>query len=500
MNNLQPVHHTWSFITDLPSDWRTTLANPETTALVQAWQQQAGELREKDLYKAFLAKLRREWAIETGVIEGAYDLSEGATKTLIEKGLDASLISHGDTSGSPDRVFATIRDHHQAILGLYQFISGQRQLGISYIKELHQALMAHQERYAARDTLGNLVERDLPRGQWKTLPNNVEHVDGTAFEYCPPEHVAQEMEHLVAFHLQHTRDGVPPDIEAAWLHHRFTLIHPFTDGNGRVARCLATLVFLKAEWLPLVITRNDREPYISAIREADRGSLKPLVDFFGNLQREAIRTALSLADEMLAEETFDASTAIQGVLDSAQAKLKQQTAAPPPEIAQAFRIAESLVQILASRLHDVANQVHDTLSAANTGYNAHMYFPPRHSPEVERYCYHISEWGKRWDYFANLSAYQAWAVLVIEAEGKTEFLFSFHGIGRGATGVLGCAAMAYTKGWTEAGENAIGDVVSLTNSPFGFTYLDEPDEVQKRFRDWLDRCIVCGLHNWQNTL
>ena len=33
------------------------------------------------------------------------------------------------------------------------------------------------------------------------------------------------------------------EIEATWLHHRFTQIHPFQDGNGRVARALASLVF-----------------------------------------------------------------------------------------------------------------------------------------------------------------------------------------------------------------------------------------------------------------
>ena len=43
-----------------------------------------------------------------------------------------------------------------------------------------------------------------------------------------------------------------PEVEAAWLHHRFGQIHPFQDGNGRVARALATMIFLRAGFVPLV--------------------------------------------------------------------------------------------------------------------------------------------------------------------------------------------------------------------------------------------------------
>ena len=57
---------------------------------------------------------------------------------------------------------------------------------------------------------------------------------------------------------------------AAWVRHRFTQIHPFQDGNGRVARLLATLVFSRAEWLPLVVRRDDRVRYLDALEAADK--------------------------------------------------------------------------------------------------------------------------------------------------------------------------------------------------------------------------------------
>ncbi len=265
-----PISHQWVHIEDLAENW-SDLKDSQIDALMGAWREQLAQLRGKQEYSEFLTRMRRQWAIETGVIERLYDLSAGATKTLIEKGLDAALISHQDTDGNPADVMAMIKDQHAAIEGLYQFISGDRPLGTSYIKELHRTLTEHQMTYEARDTLGNQVLRRLPKGEWKMFPNNVVGPEDFRFEFCPPEHVASEMDSLLKMHDEHVRWGVPCYVEAAWLHHRFTLIHPFTDENGRVARCLATLVFLKEEWFPLVVTRSDRDEYIKALRQADGG-------------------------------------------------------------------------------------------------------------------------------------------------------------------------------------------------------------------------------------
>ena len=69
--------HAWEPISDLPDQWGTSLASSNTASLVQAGQDQERKLRRKDLYKNFVEKLKRKWAIETGVIEGLYSLSEG---------------------------------------------------------------------------------------------------------------------------------------------------------------------------------------------------------------------------------------------------------------------------------------------------------------------------------------------------------------------------------------------------------------------------------------
>ena len=66
------------------------------------------------------------------------------------------------------------------------------------------------------------------------------------------------MDSLIELHRNH--HDVAPEVEAAWLHHRFTQIHPFQE-NGRIARALATLIFVKAE-LPLVVRDSERDKYM----------------------------------------------------------------------------------------------------------------------------------------------------------------------------------------------------------------------------------------------
>jgi Fic family protein len=484
----------WSHITDLPSDWKLSLRNSQTEALADTWNEQQDELRERGSYKYFLNKLKRQWSIETGVIEGAYAISDGATRTLIEKGLDAALISHGETNEDPVSVVAKIQDHHRAIEGLYDFVSGNRELTLFYIKELHSVLMNNQRTYLGRDQFGNMQPRELPIGNWKSLPNNVEHPDGGRFEFCPPEHVQSEMERLIMMHNLHITDGVPADVQAAWLHHRFAVIHPFTDGNGRVARCLATLVLLKAHWLPLVITRTDRIEYIDALRAADAGDLKRLVECIGTLQRKAIREAISLG-----EQATEEAQAFESILSAVTQKFSQRRQADQELRAQARSIADSLFQSANNSIASKASQIASAIKMEDKLFNAYLTNGENESNKGKYYYKQIIEAARHYQYFANLNIYHAWSSLVIMTNRRAEILVSIHGIGGGKSGVFGCTAMFFTKD-TEDDQTQISDYEPLGPEPFEFSYTENGSDVQRRFTRWLDSVILKGLQRWQNTI
>ena len=141
-----PVGYKWHPIEDLGEDPKS-LTDGELESLKRVWTNQKDEMIQLGTLEEFEKRLRREWSIETGIIEGVYTLDRGVTRTLIVKGIDAAFIPHGATNRDPELVGRIIQDHYEALEGMFAFVGGQRQLSTSYLKELHAALLRNQETY-----------------------------------------------------------------------------------------------------------------------------------------------------------------------------------------------------------------------------------------------------------------------------------------------------------------------------------------------------------------
>jgi Fic family protein len=487
--------HEWSPIEDLPSDW-ATLASKELPALVKVWHEQADRLRDSQAYRDYLDRLQRQLAIETGIIERLYTIDRGVTQLLIEKGIDEIYIPHGSTDRPASEVIAIIRDHETAVEGVFAYISKKTPLTKAYLRELHKVLTAHQHEVEAVNMEGQPIRVTLLRGDWKKWPNNPTRRE-TAWlhEYCPPEHVNSEIDNLIKWQRILSEKGVPPEVEAAWLHHRFTQIHPFQDGNGRVARCLATLVFLKAEWFPLVITRDDRQVYISALEAGDGGNLKPLVDFFASRQKRAFVQSLSLSEEVLAR-----GAQVKQVLESARETIHARLTTQAQTYAGVNDIADSLHSLLVERLSAVAIEVSQIVREYDNSYDSWSTNAAFGTLHDFYHRYQIIQNARSMEYFANTNAYKAWATVMIQTSIRTELLFSIHGLGQRPRGILVCAAMAYRREPTETNESRIDDIQSLSGDLFEFTYLDDVEAVKIRVKQWLEECLVSGLEYWRKEL
>lgn len=488
------MSHSWRPIVDLPEPW-TDLANPQVKTVIDVWHQRSEELKSKEAFKAFLVKLRRQWAIETGVLERLYTLSEGATRVLIEHGLDSALLSHNDTDKAPDYVMNLIRDQHAVIEGLYQFISGERALSKSYIRELHQALTTHQSTYDAVDSLGRSVTMEMVRGQWKNYPNNVQLQDGSVFEFCPPEHVESEMDAMIAMHCVHVSEGVTPEVEAAWLHHRFTLIHPFVDGNGRVARALATLILLRANWLPLVVTREDKAAYLESLRSADAGELSSLIGFIGELQRRGVRQALSLSEDVERE-----ATAIKGILSAVTQRFAKRRQDLLKQYQRAVVTADAMFELTRHRVEEVCVEIEKTIKKEKPSYNVRTDIGRRGEHKAAWNRWQIVQCARQLGYYADLQAHPAWVELRIETEDWVGVLIAFHGIGHEWSGLIGVAPMAYRKGLGETGVREVVEIKPLATEPFEIGFTGDPIEIEQRFRKWLEDALIAGLQYWQQSV
>ncbi|NMM64353.1 Fic family protein [Clostridium sp. P21] len=106
----------------------------------------------------------------------------------------------------------------------------------------------------------------------------------------PPEHflVPQEMEDLIKWYDEN-KNKLHPVILAAEFHHKFTFIHPFTDGNGRCGRLLMNLILMRNGYPITVIRMEDRNEYMSALEKA---SVENDLEDFINIIAEAVNRSL----------------------------------------------------------------------------------------------------------------------------------------------------------------------------------------------------------------
>lgn len=471
--------HKWKPIEDLPDDFDKSADN-ELREFSDAWDVLKDNLDQEEL-RRFNDELKREWSIETGQIEGAYNLSRGTTETLIKRGIDEQWISHQD--GDSAKIAAILHDHENVINGLFDFIKETREISTSYIKELHAALMRNQHTAVGVDQFGKKGEIPLLRGEYKKRPNNPKTPRGETHEYCPPEHTASEMDRLLEMHEEHVRLGVPPLAEAAWLHHRFVQIHPFQDGNGRVVRCLATLVLIKAGLFPLVIRRGEeREKYIDTLEAADNGDLLPLVNLLADLQKEFFANASRIAGKIRYETT------IGSVIKSAAEKL-QQRLQQEQDIQEIYENARITADNLANLAHEKLNHVCKHMQNEFDNQESSKVIFAKKFPGIADLQKDLAmKSGNKFGYYPNPFAYHE--LMFLSASDGALIFINFHGTGQEYCGIIACSVIFMKQKLT----------AHPADNVFLINYKEPEKEVKKRFEEWLEEAIVAAMQLWRDNL
>ena len=481
------IAHQWHPIQDYKVD-PATLVQSELTPLTELWREQRAQIEASGALRRFNEQLGREWAIETGLIERVYEFDRGVTELLIDRGIDAALIPHG-SGPSPEVAASMIRDHESAIDFLFQRVKDERPLSTSFIKELHQLLTRNQKTVDGQDSQGHRTTVPLQRGSYKKLPNSPTRPDGRIHQYCPPEQVGSEMDRLIELHRKH--QDVAPEVEAAWLHHRFVQIHPFQDGNGRVARALATLVLIKAERFPLLVRSDSKNKYLDALEAADDGDLKPLIEFFSAIQRREFVRALGLS------RTIDEAVRAEDLIQATTRELRYRRDALLREWDTAKDRAETLRRAAKHRLEQVKASLDTEVSPLIEDVRVFVDAAEDHGPRSHYFRRQIVEGAKALEYFANLDAYRAWARLVIQNANQSQILVSFHGIGHEFRGVLVCSAVFFERVQTGDDDRETSPARVLADSAFQINYKESPASIEDRFRRWIEGCIVAGLRRWR---
>ena len=168
-------------------------------------------------------------------------LTESETKVIIEDGLTIE--------GKPLRDVYEAVGHAQAYDYLYD-LSHQAPLSEEIICHLHQLFYQQIE--------------PLKAGKYRQVPV---FISGSQYAVAPVAEIGKRMAQLLQWY-NNNEGKLHPVVLAAELHKRFVFIHPFVDGNGRMARLLMNLSLMRNDYNIAIIPAITRSEYISSLEKA----------------------------------------------------------------------------------------------------------------------------------------------------------------------------------------------------------------------------------------
>ena len=218
--------------------------------------------------------VKRAAALDTGAIEGLYEVDRGFTFTvaLETAAWEVELAKKGEH----------VRSLFEAQMQAYDYVldlaTKAEPITEAAIRRLHEVVCEAQSTYRVMTAIGP-QEQELEKGRYKVLPNHVRTRDGLDHSYAPVDVTPPEMARLVSEMRSESFLTAHPVQQAAYAHYGLVVIHPFADGNGRVARALASAFTYRAISMPIMILSEHKATYLDSLESADKGNYQAFVDF-----------------------------------------------------------------------------------------------------------------------------------------------------------------------------------------------------------------------------
>ncbi|MDE0231227.1 MAG: Fic family protein [bacterium] len=453
-------------------------------ALHGSWKEFADSLAEADR-SALRHRTLRKHAIETGIIERLYLVDWGVTETLVADGLTREAMAR---AGGDPEVLPMLQAQMEGLEMVTEYVRDDRPLTTSFVKELHALITRTQLFYDATDALGRSVRTKLEHGKYKTLANNVRLADGSLYMFAPPEQVSGEIERLIEWYRG--MDHIHPVVSASWLHHRFVQIHPFQDGNGRVARALTLFSLEKNKFPPIVVDRENRDSYLEALDQADHGDLTPLGRLFAKLAMRSIRREL--------EEPIP-KPAPQTAIEFARAFAQSLDRREYEETRQKERAIHIRANQLHARMKDWMEGVGEGLDEAfaSEGRKVEVWIDqatPDDGRRAKWWRFQIIETAKQAEHFADLSSSTWWAMLGVTVNGlRLRFITSIHHVGSRRTGVMAITSFGDVRMLDEEPAGYEDTFVATSWDAFTFAYNEEVEDRSGELYEWLDQSLTVAL-------
>lgn len=464
----------------LPEDWES-LARPDLDELLQYWIDERRHFAGSERLRLVDQRHAARWAIENGALDRLFSVDQDTADLLGERGPGAieQLASDGRLSEGAARQIA---DQWAALDLVLAHARSGSPLTVSFIHKLHALVAPSETRDGATRTHGNGFE------------------DGAATRRTA-DAVEEELRRLIDQSERDLALGVRPEIEAALLHHRFSRLQPFDDGNALVARALATLAMAKAGYPPLVV-RDDlhREAYREARSEADGGDLEPLVELFANTISDDLNDAITYVRSSRGRDVHAIALA---AADAARRHIVHSDAG-------LRAVTDHYRGVARARLREVAAELGAAFSAALPGLRSNQLAwivldEPEGSRFAEargRFLDQITRAAGGHGYAPDLTHYKRWVAMRLPVATPDvlpwHVVVAFHHkVSR--AGVMAAVLFLTTLEESSTGAGTAGGPPVIAGARHEHTYSDSHPH-DERFRAWLDPALATALEEWQARL
>lgn len=250
----------------------------------------------KDVEDKVFQKLKLDWNYNSNAIEGN-KLNYGETVAFLMHGITAK--------GKTLKDHLDIKGHNEAINFLLSLVKEERDITESDIRALHKMILVEEYDVDAITQDGQTTKKRIKIGTYKTTPNSVRTRTGEMHYYASVEETPLLMADLMNWYNESkTNTEIHPLILASLFHFRFVAIHPFDDGNGRLARILMNLILMRNQFPPIVVKNEDKDSYYGVLAQADTQQYIPLAEYMSDLLKYSLNLYLKgIKGESIEEES-----------------------------------------------------------------------------------------------------------------------------------------------------------------------------------------------------
>lgn len=284
-------------------------------------------------------RLLRAAALDSAALDGLLAANPELTTAVL-----SSSIHPGEAiSAVQESVRLVAECNYRALVLVREAAQEGRIVDEPFIALLFDVITESQATYTVTDEEGAVVEVELPRRQYKPVTNYLRHPDGLRV-FAPASRVPEEMGRLAAELASAEFQHAHPAVQAAYAHYALTVVHPFADANGRLARAAASVYLLRAIGVPLLVFADQWPSYYQAVSAADGGDFQRLTDAVAafamaaielkaNLLATRAEAGLTMHPRAVAAPQPPASVpeqAARTLLDVLWVELREALVSPPP--------------------------------------------------------------------------------------------------------------------------------------------------------------------------